>query len=877
MFQAAAREAIGLLTALASACILVLLLLLLLAGYERRPCKQTAAGGGSNASTNRVVDSNWNVHETGWWWTASPAKPVSGLNPLLTLGGSNAAFNTPVACSGSGGTVATAANGRSLSSDILGMPGGGEPHSPYAAYAGDASSAGYVPYSTGAVGAQHLQADGGGLFWRSSQRTSVVTQIDGDGPAQVLLADAPLICYWLSTHVPPPSRLIKLLLSLAALALSYILTMLLLDATAFAAVPFAANVTPKARQHVTIVLPFNDQHLGNGTMLNVFNAFEHGLTQVLLSNDASAKAQITVVLTVDSSKPLAQPVRVVNASCAVHDEDKDCAHPLNSAQLNISVSPPASCDERCPLYFLWFRCKCHAAANLTIILPNATNGRLPTGAEVANAANGPARSSEQPARASPTPRARATSHLGFNAFVNVISVSVVSVGTSVRISPVESEDGFGQMLNTVRVASKRGDVIIERIAALGSINATALDGMVRLRGVLGGSVNASGTAAVLEAVVAAQPCFFFFVWIGGDRCSQLPVPSGDAPDKAPMAVLMGELRVRVMDGGLLVANGTMGASDALVQAPAGGVLVFEGAHFLGSLGVQVSGGGVASLANVAALDCALCNAVSAMTTLTWGQLVIGSQANLFCACHLERRGLLFNSTRAKLSAALVVASTFAAHSHSGDLIFDDVGFPPPSFPARNGTVSSLGPPSLDANSSFGNLAINGILAQRAAASSMQVRLSSFAGNIKAVFSGGAISGAYDVVTAPGGFGHVGIVVDNAPTHDVHGILGAGNASVTIDHAYGNVALALSSKAPSAFAGISGGLIHVSAQEYGSYGRSGQPQCGTEFREQAIDDADGTNHARPHYPWLGALSDVLEAVRDSVDEARRDLIKKPVKL
>ena len=62
-----------------------------------------------------------------------------------------------------------------------------------------------------------------------------------------------------------------------------------------------------------------------------------------------------------------------------------------------------------------------------------------------------------------------------------------------------------------------------------------------------------------------------------------------------------------------------------------------------------------------------------------------------------------------------------------------------------------------------------------------------------------------VTTAPG-IGHVGIVIDDAPTAAATGAVGAGNASVRIQHAYGNVALALSTKAPSAFASIAGGLL-----------------------------------------------------------------------
>ena len=112
----------------------------------------------------------------------------------------------------------------------------------------------------------------------------------------------------------------------------------------------------------------------------------------------------------------------------------------------------------------------------------------------------------------------------------------------------------------------------------------------------------------------------------GDRCASLPLPTGAAPAKAPMAVLMGELSVTAT-GGLFVANGTMGASDAMAAVPGDGLAVLDGAWFLGSLGVRVDGAGVASLANVVALDCSLCKAVDAIASLPWADLPAGPKAN----------------------------------------------------------------------------------------------------------------------------------------------------------------------------------------------------------------------------------------------------------
>ena len=68
-------------------------------------------------------------------------------------------------------------------------------------------------------------------------------------------------------------------------------------------------------------------------------------------------------------------------------------------------------------------------------------------------------------------------------------------------------------------------------------------------------------------------------------------------------------------------------------------------------------------------------------------------------------------------------------------------------------------------------------------------------------TGGALNGTYSVSSEAGGIGHASIVIDNKPSQDVSGRLGTGNASVTLEHSYGDLALALSTKAPSIFAGI----------------------------------------------------------------------------
>ena len=102
------------------------------------------------------------------------------------------------------------------------------------------------------------------------------------------------------------------------------------------------------------------------------------------------------------------------------------------------------------------------------------------------------------------------------------------------------------------------------------------------------------------------------------------------------------------------------------------------------------------------------------------------------------------------------------------------------------------------------MTLNGIIAESHAAKEANVTLASYAGDIKAIFSGGSFYGEYEVINGHG-IGHEGIVVDNTPTTARSGTVGDGNATLRVYHTDGNVALALSTKAPSVFAGITGGL------------------------------------------------------------------------
>ena len=621
-----------------------------------------------------------------------------------------------------------------------------------------------------------------------------------------------------------------------------------------------------------MTIPFIAQPLGNGTTLNVVNQFAHGATQVLLEKEAKdSPAQITISLIVDTSEPLYDPIVLSNTSCGLNAGEASCTYPLSSAQLNISAIPPTSCDEHCPWYWLWWRCRCHAAANLTVILPNATNLKIPiptakVAAAAAAASSATASSAVAPV-AAPTPNA-------LDLYVNVISVAVVSKGTSVRIAPVAGEL-LGQMLNHIDVTSTGGDISIEKVIALGGLGAYTDTGVVRLTGILGAGINATGDKMIVEDAVSAQACFYFFLeWEGGQYCPALKAPLEPKPANvtAPIALVMTPMNLTAT-GGLVQMNGTMGASDTNLVESGGGHLVLEGVQFLGSLSIDMRGGdGAASLVNLITLDCEVCKAPDLISTLSWGELPLSPKANLFCACDLaNERGLRFNSTDAKLSAVLVIAHSIEAQSEGGALNFDELVLLPTA-KSHNGTVGDDTPPRLTANSTYGAVAMNGLIAQKTTASSLVVDLASKGGDIKAIFSGGALEGSYDVSTSPGGIGHVGIVVDNTPTRSPTGMLGKGNASVTITHMDGNVALALSTKAPSVFAGISNGHGHGILPMEGVAQDGGQ--CAA---EAAADDVSGSGEvisdgaALPEaLEWMRPYAGVFQAMSDGVAQAQAEV-------
>jgi len=222
--------------------------------------------------------------------------------------------------------------------------------------------------------------------------------------------------------------------------------------------------------------------------------------------------------------------------------------------------------------------------------------------------------------------------------------------------------------------------------------------------------------------------------------------------------------------------------------------------------------GAANLVNVLTLDCSVCKNASAVGDLFWDEIPFGPRYNLFCACDASpQRGITFESGAADFTAAFVMANQIAAHSVGGKLSFDELVLLP-SESSRNGSMGSASVPSLNATSTYGAVSMNGMIAEKATSHSFHVSLSSMAGDVKGLFTGGALNGTYHVSTAEGGIGHVGIVIDDTPTNKRKGRLGKGGASVRIQNYYGNVALSLSTKAPSIFDAITGGLTsgHPSA-------------------------------------------------------------------
>ena len=201
----------------------------------------------------------------------------------------------------------------------------------------------------------------------------------------------------------------------------------------------------------------------------------------------------------------------------------------------------------------------------------------------------------------------------------------------------------------------------------------------------------------------------------------------------------------------------MAAAEAIVRAPSGYVVLSD-ARIVGTVDVGMASGGhgEVSLTNVLTLDCSFCHELSQVGDLPWAELLLTPQLNFFCTCDLaDERGIRVASADAKLSAAFTISNQLIAHSEWGSMSLSEVVIVP-SIASHNGTIGSIGPPTLSCNTTYGNIELNQVIAEASAASNYHVVLRSFGGNVKALFTGGGLRGSYAVVTEPGGIGHVGI-------------------------------------------------------------------------------------------------------------------------
>ena len=178
-------------------------------------------------------------------------------------------------------------------------------------------------------------------------------------------------------------------------------------------------------------------------------------------------------------------------------------------------------------------------------------------------------------------------------------------------------------------------------------------------------------------------------------------------------------------------------------------------------------------------------------------------ADFFCVCEAAAPALGFTSDDASLSAALLAARTVDANSTHGKLTIAEALLLPNLAPNATG-YAPPDQPTLTLHSTYGDVTLDGVIAMAdEAKSSLQCNISSHAGNVKALFSGGAINGSYDVLTPPTAIGSVGIVIDDAPVAARSGTLGSGGARVFVTNDFGSLALSLSTTAPSIFSSIDG--------------------------------------------------------------------------
>jgi hypothetical protein len=258
-----------------------------------------------------------------------------------------------------------------------------------------------------------------------------------------------------------------------------------------------------------------------------------------------------------------------------------------------------------------------------------------------------------------------------------------------------------------------------------------------------------------------------------------------------MSFVLGGLDL-LTTGGPLLLNGTVAAARTRLTAPGEGIMVLKGTSFLGSVAIESAYADV-HMTQVILLDCQLChNSADFSTSPREGHAIS-------CICDSDNSSLHFNSHDATLSSTLLTAlgsnpHIWARSTHAdvtfAELLLMDILKP-------SGGVLNNAPPSVEVESFYANVNLDGVIASKNAKDTMQVRLSSYAGDIKASF-GSALNGTYDVSAPVEAIGSVGIAIDSGPVDKLRGRVGSGNATLDVSHSYGHVALSMDTKPPSVF-------------------------------------------------------------------------------
>ena len=830
VFRSAADTTFSELTSLASAAIFVVLCLMLLAMYTRYASWEQLTGDFSSTGggANRVVDqrvtelrrgmstpaaiASSSSEGGGAWWFSSTTSFSAKAEPLMGV------EDAEQPSLRSYGRADTAPAGPGIRFDAIDRY----------QYDGVRSRA----------AAEGTSSDGGAPPL-TTRRSSMLTNIDNDGLAQAVMHDAGLFPQWLEGGVPRLACSARVLLAAVAVVVAYVAGMIFFDMVGAAGIPYEGS----SRQTKSLSIPFAlDYSIDSSgfnfnvasTLLNVRNGFSHGSTNIVLSS--GNQAVVEVYLTVDTPSPLDDEVSLTNATCTDSPEptfwtpNTPCHTPeyvqckagsgeaCKTAQLNITAQPPESCNEDCGWAWLWFPCRCHTAANLTIVLPSsAVNGNI----------------SEILAPPYAMPLVLTDPHLFQQAFIDINVESTKGGAVVVEpshddapdLDPSDIKSLLGRFAaNNLRIDAK-GEVRLTEVLATGMINVTSETAAVLLDDVFSGqAVHAVGASLSATDAFVSQPCFYIAnpligKWVGGPACASMGKPIGDRPNvtqnevAAPFGLVLGPFALTAsgdFDGAILI-NGTVIASSAPLATPKG-IVALSGARFVGSLEMSFTDesarGSNAYMNNVAVLDCSVCKPTELVEYLGWDDLPLSQDVpTIFCACEpADVHGILLDAGTADFKALLAIASNVTATSTHGELTLDEFvltsGTPTTTL---NGTI--VGPlppfPSINMSSTYGAVTLNGLIASGAGVT-YNVSLSSMAGDVKGLFNGGALDGEYQVETAEGGIGHVGVCINNEITHAAAGHVGQeGNASVYIYHNYGDVSLFMSSSSPSVFDGITG--------------------------------------------------------------------------